>query len=97
MFWWSHNIQLLKFRVEFRVEFIGKRIHFSVILGVFEAKFYTNKNPETPANKGKTARMSGFHVGASNRNRTRLKGIRKYDVFSIIISYNDNVVCCRMV
>jgi len=70
MFWRSHNTQQLIFRVEFRVEFIGKRIHFSVNLGVFRAIFYTYKNPEKPANKGKTARMSGFHVGASNRNRT---------------------------
>ena len=81
MFWRSYNIQLLrfyvKFRVEFRVEFIGKRIHYSVILGVYEAKFYTYKNPETPANKGKTAHTSGFHVGASNRNRTLLNSPKK--------------------
>jgi len=83
MFWRSHNTQQLIFRVEFRVEFIGKRIHFSVNLGVFRAKFYTYKNPERPANKGKTARMSGFHVGASNRNRTCSKGIGK-------ICYNFN-------
>jgi len=37
------------------------RVHFRILHYI---------TPETPANKGKTAHMSGFHVGASNRNRT---------------------------
>jgi len=53
MFWRSYNIQLLRFYVKFRVEFIGKRIHFSVKSGVFGATFYTNKNRATTAKKNR--------------------------------------------
>jgi len=45
--------------------------------GSFWSGILHYKTPETPANKGKTAHTSGFHVGASNRNRTLCNNPKK--------------------
>jgi len=76
MFWLGYYIQLLRFYVKFCVEFIGKRIHYSVILGIFRAIFYTYINHVNPC-KQKPPITGGFCVGASNRNRTLCNNPKK--------------------